>query len=65
MALDDEEQELEVAGGTTGEQARANKEAKNRTQARLALRNMGGPQKAAIILMAVGEDRAGTMFAKM
>ena len=64
MAMPDEE-ELEIAGGTTGEQARAHKEAKNRTQARLQLRGMGGPQKAAVILMAVGEQRAGTMFAKM
>ena len=65
MALDDDEEELEVAGGTTGEQARAHKEAKSRTQARLQLRSMGGPQKAAVILMAVGEQRAGTLFAKM
>ena len=64
MAMQDED-DLEVAHGTTEEQARAHKDAKNRTQARLALRSMGGPQKAAVILMAIGEERAGKMFQKM
>ena len=75
MAMLDDEDELEVPGGTTAGQARAPKEAnnknksknksKNNTEAQLALSSMGGPQKAAIILMAVGEQRAGTLFTKM
>jgi flagellar motor switch protein FliG len=71
MALDDddEEGELKVPGGATAKQAGAPKEANNNnkanTEARLALSKMGGPQKAAIILMAVGEQRAGTLFTKM
>jgi flagellar motor switch protein FliG len=72
MALDDED-EPDVPGGTTARQARAPKEAKNKdkdkdkdkAEAQLALSGMGGPQKAAIILMAVGEQRAGTLFTKM
>jgi flagellar motor switch protein FliG len=72
MALDDED-EPDVPGGTTARQARTPKEAKNKdkdkdkdkAEAQLALSGMGGPQKAAIILMAVGEQRAGTLFTKM
>ena len=71
MAMLDEEDEPDVPGGTTARQARAPKEAKNKdkdkdkAEAQLALSGMGGPQKAAIILMAVGEQRAGTLFTKM
>jgi flagellar motor switch protein FliG len=71
MAMLDDEDELEVPGGATARQARAPKEAnkknkaKKNTEAQLALSNMGGPQKVAIILMAVGEQRAGTLFTKM
>jgi len=73
MAMLDEEDEPDVPGGTTARQARAPKEAKNKdkdkdkdkAEAQLALSGMGGPQKAAIILMAVGEERAGTLFTKM
>ena len=72
MALDDED-EPDVPGGTTARKARAPKEAKNKdkdkdkakAEAQLAISGMGGPQKAAIILMAVGEQRAGTLFTKM
>jgi flagellar motor switch protein FliG len=73
MAMLDDEDEPDVPGGTTARQARAPKEAKNKdkdkdkdkAEAQLALSGMGGPQKAAIILMAVGEQRAGTLFTKM
>lgn len=71
MALDDEEDEAEAPGETTGKQARAPKEAnkkkkkKDNAEAQLALSGMGGPQKAATILMAVGEQRAGNLFTKM
>lgn len=72
MALDDED-EPDVPGGTTARKARAPKEAKNKdkdkdkakAEAQLAISGMGGPQKAATILMAVGEQRAGTLFTKM
>ena len=33
--------------------------------ARLALRNLSGPQKAAIVIMAIGEERASKMFERM
>jgi len=73
MAMLDDEDEPDVPGGPTARQARAPKEAKNKdkdkdkdkAEAQLALSGMGGPQKAAIILMAVGEQRAGTLFTKM
>ena len=67
MAMLDDEDELEVPGGTTAKQGRAPKETKGKgnTEAQLALSKLGGPQKAAIILMAVGEQRAGTLFTKM
>lgn len=71
MAMLDDEDEPDVPGGTTARKARAPKEAKNKdkdkakAEAQLAISGMGGPQKAAIILMAVGEQRAGTLFTKM
>jgi len=71
MALDDEEDEAEAPGGAASKQAGAPNEAKKKkkkkdnAEAQLALRGMGGPQKAATILMAVGEQRAGTLFTKM
>ena len=73
MAMLDNEDELDVPGGTTAKQESAPKEAKSKNknknkdkaEAQLAISSMGGPQKAAIILMAVGEQRAGTLFTKM
>tara|TARA_B100000686_G_scaffold325303_1_gene381814 strand:+ start:249 stop:1400 length:1152 start_codon:yes stop_codon:yes gene_type:complete len=38
---------------------------RKKTAARLALRNLTGPQKAAIVIMAIGEDRAAKMFQRM
>ncbi|MBL41629.1 MAG: flagellar motor switch protein FliG [Rhodospirillaceae bacterium] len=38
---------------------------RQKVAARLALRNLSGPQKAAIVIMAIGEERAGEMFQRM
>ncbi len=38
---------------------------RQKVAARLALRNLSGPQKAAIVIMAIGEERAGQMFQRM
>lgn len=38
---------------------------RQRTAARLALRSLSGPQKAAIVIMAIGEERAAQMFQRM
>lgn len=54
-----------VVHGTTPEQAKAHADARRRNEARQVLRELGGPQKAAIILMAVGEEKAGRLFVNM
>ena len=38
---------------------------RQKVAARLALRNLSGPQKAAIVIMAIGEERAAQMFQRM
>ncbi len=56
---------LPVLQGTTAEQSRENKHAKDQAAARQYLRSMVGPDKAAVIMIAVGEDRAGKLFSRM
>ena len=56
---------LPVLQGTTAEQSRTNKHAKDQAAARQYLRSMVGPDKAAVIMIAVGEDRAGKLFSRM
>ena len=38
---------------------------RTKTQTRLELRQLGGSQKAATIIMAIGEERAAKLFEKM
>lgn len=54
-----------ILQGTTAEQSLANKHAKDQTAARQYLRSMVGPDKAALLLIAVGEDRAGKLLSRM
>lgn len=54
-----------AARGAMARQAEVFAKPARRTEARRALREMSGPQKAAVILMAVGEDRAGRIFSTM
>lgn len=54
-----------ILQGTTAEQSLANKHAKDQTAARQYLRSMVGPDKAALLLIAVGEGRAGKLLSRM